>query len=367
LGPNGQPLLNKTSVSSADEAGQVAGQQAQSGRVVAVEIAGPVHAFVAGPDPLRTQQWALDQVPYEQAWATAGTKGAGITVGVVDSGSTAGHPDLQGQVLDGHSFLSNGAESNSAVDDYGHGTHVSGIIAAVHNNLTGVTGAAPEAKILPVKVLDSTGSGFNSDVASGITWAVDHGANVVNLSLGGPAFDQASCLAIRYAQQSGVVVVAAAGNCGCQNQLSYPAALSQASDGAEAIAVAATDEANPPNPTPPGHASYSTVASYVDISAPGGSTANCTPASSCKILSTVPTSGTPNSDVTGYKAIAGTSMATPYVSAAVALVRAASPSCTADQVRARILATAQHLGSPGPNTTFGAGIVDPDKAVASCT
>ncbi|HEV3135826.1 MAG TPA: S8 family serine peptidase [Acidimicrobiia bacterium] len=376
LAPGGKPLINKTSVASADEAGRVAGQQAQGGNVVAVEVASPVHATLAGPDPLRIQQWALDQVPYEQAWATANTKGAGITVGVVDTGSTANHPDLAGQVLAGHSFLNNGTESNSAVDDNGHGTHVSGIIAAVNNNVTGISGAAPEVKIRPVKVLDSSGSGFNSDVASGITWEVDNGgAQVVNLSLGGPAFDQATCLAVRYAQQHDVVVVAAAGNCGgssfqlngcsSQDQPSYPGALSQSADGAEPIAVAATDEANPPNAKPAAHAPYSTTGSYVDISAPGGSSGSCTPASSCNILSTVPMSG-PVSDPTGYKAIAGTSMATPYVSAAVALLRAAFPSCAASDVRARLLSTATDLGAPGPDATFGSGEVDPNTAVAAC-
>ena len=376
LAPGGKPLINQTGVSSADEAGQVAGQQAQSGNVVAVEIASPVHALLPGPDPLRLQQWALDQVPFEQAWATANTKGAGVTVGVVDTGSTASHPDLSGQVLAGHSFLNNGTESNSAVDDNGHGTHVSGIIAAVNNNLTGISGAAPEVKIRPVKVLGSNGSGFNSDVAKGITWAVDNGgAKVVNLSLGGVSFDQATCLAVRYAQQQDVVVVAAAGNCGgsnfqangcsVQDQAQYPAALSESSDGAEAIAVAATDEANPPNPTPGGHAPYSTVGDYVDISAPGGSGGNCIPASSCNILSTVPTSG-PTSDPTGYKAIAGTSMATPYVSAAATLLRAAFPSCAASDVRARLLSTATDLGSAGPDATFGSGEVDPNPAITAC-
>lgn len=376
LAPGGKPLFNQTAVATADEAGQVAGQQAQSGNVVAVEIASPVHAVVAGPDPLRPQQWALDQVPYEQAWATANTKGAGITVGVVDTGSTATHPDLDGQVLDGHSFLNNGTESNSAVDDNGHGTHVSGIIAAANNNLTGISGAAPEVKIRPVKVLDSTGKGFSSDVASGTTWEVDNGgAQVVNLSLGGPTFDQATCLAVRYAQQHDVVVVAAAGNCGdgsfaangcaSQDQPSYPGALSQSADGAEPIAVAAAAEANPPNAKPAGHASYSTIGSYVDISAPGGSAGSCTPASSCNILSTVPTSG-PVSDPTGYKAIAGTSMATPYVSAAAALLRAAFPACAASDVRARLLSTATDLGPTGPDAAFGSGEVDPSTAVAAC-
>jgi serine protease len=369
LEPGGKPVINKTAVASVDEAGQVAGQQAQSGNVVAVEVAGPVHATVAGPDPFRTQQWALDQIPYEQAWATANTKGAGITVGVVDTGSTANHPDLQGQVLSGHSFLNNGTESNTAIDDNGHGTHVSGIIAAVNNNVTGISGAAPEVKIRPVKVLDSTGSGFNSDVASGITWEVDNGdAQVVNLSLGGPAFDQATCLAVRYAQQHDVLVIAAAGNCGgntftangcqSQDQPSYPGALSQSVDGAEPIAVAATDEANPPNAKPAGHASYSTIGSYVDISAPGGSSGGCLPASSCNVLSTW--------NDNGYRAIAGTSMATPYVSAAAALVRSAFPSCTAAQVRDRLLATATDLAPPGPDGTFGAGVVDPNTAVISC-
>jgi subtilisin family serine protease len=376
LAPGGKPLINKTAVASPDEAGQVAGAEAQGGNVVAVEVASPVHATLTGPDPLRTQQWALDQVSYEQAWATGNTKGAGITVAVVDTGSTANHPDLAGQVLSGHSFLNNGTESNRAVDDNGHGTHVSGIIAAVNNNLTGISGAAPEVKIRPVKVLDSGGSGFNSDVASGITWAVDNGgATVVNLSLGGASFDQATCLAVRYAQQHDVVVVAAAGNCGgsnfqangcsSQNQPQYPGALSESSDGAEPIAVAATDEANPPNPIPGGHAPYSTVGDYVDTSAPGGTGGSCTPASVCNVLSTVPTSG-PTSDPTGYKAIAGTSMATPYVSAAVALLRAAFPSCAASDVRARLLSTATDLGSSGYDPTFGSGEVDPNTAITAC-
>jgi len=352
--PNGRPEFNKTPVDNADEASQVARQQAQSGRVVAVEVASPVHADLVGPDPFRSQQWALDQVSYEQAWATGNTKGANVKVGVVDTGSTPTHPDLQGQVLDGHSFLNNGAESSSAIDDNGHGTHVSGIIAAVNNNATGVTGAAPDAKVLPVKVLDAKGQGFNSDVASGITWAVDNGAGVVNLSLGGPTNDEATCLAVHYAQQNDRVVVAAGGNTGQNgNAPSYPAALSQSSDGAEPIAVAATTNANPP-----GHPSYGTIGNYLDIAAPGGlpSGSSCGSSDPAASVESTWNDG-------GYCSIAGTSMATPYVSAAAALLRAAFPNCAASDVRARLLNTATDLGTP---ETFGSGEVDPNTAIAAC-
>jgi subtilisin family serine protease len=340
----GPPKIAQTPVDNPDHAGQVAEQKAAGGELVSVDVDHPVHALAASNDPLRSQQWALDQVPYEQAWSTDATTGTGVIVGVVDTGSTATHPDLVGQVLPGQYFLSgaNPPQGSGASDDNGHGTHVSGIIAAASNNLTGIAGAAPGAKILPVKALDSAGSGFDSDVANGIDWAVDHGAKVINLSLGGSSPSTADLNALKYAQTHDVLVLAAAGNNGQNgNTPSYPAAYSQSTDGAEVIAVAALTN----NKT---RAAYSTCASYVDVSAPGGSGSGD---SSSQVLSTW--------NDGSYKAISGTSMATPYASAAAALVRAAHPTFTANDTRNRLISTATHLGAPGVNPQYGAGEVNP--------
>jgi serine protease len=253
-------------------------------------------------------------------------------------------------VLNGHFFLhDNGGGSSfegdgGTTDPSGHGTHVSGTIAALSNNGTGVSGAAPGAKILPVQVLCGDGTGFSSDVASGITWAVDHGAKVVNLSLGGGA-DASELSAVQYADQNNVVVVAAGGNDGQNNNPpSYPAAYSPSQT--NVIAVAATTNAN-------GHPAYGTIGNYLDISAPGGA-APSNNDSSIAVLSTW--------NDGGYHSISGTSMATPHVSAAAALLIAAA-NCTDSQVKTRLKATAVPLGNAN---TFGAGLVDPNAAGATC-
>jgi serine protease len=281
-----------------------------------------------------------------------------VTVAVVDTGVQGNHPDLSGQVLPGAHFLH--SDSGEPVepglggtDDFnGHGTHVSGTISARSNNTTGVSGAAPEAQILPVKVLCVDGGGFSSDVADGITWAVDNGAEVINLSLGGGP-TSAEQLAVEYARDNDVVVVAAGGNDGNNGPASFPAAYSATH--ANVIAVAATDNAN-------GHPAYSTSgvnADYLDLSAPGGCGSPCGGGSANDVLSTLNNSG--------YGNKAGTSMATPHVSAAAALLRAANGGCTAAQVRSRLRNTAADLGAAGEDSTFGTGIVNPVAAGASCT
>jgi serine protease len=353
----GKPEITSTPVRSPDEAASVAEQKAANGDLHAVDVDRPVKSLANPDDPLFAQQWSFSEVPYVSAWATDGTQGAGIKVADVDTGVMANHPDLSGQVLTGEYFLhsSDGSAAFSGTggttDPSGHGTHVSGIIAALSNNNTGVSGTAPGVKILPVQVLCGDGGGFASDVASGITWAVDNGAKVVNLSLGGGA-DSAYLTAIQYADSHNVVVVAAGGNDGTNGPASYPAAYSTSQG--NLIAVAATTNANPP-----GHPSYGTSGShagYLDISAPGGSACGC--GSSGDVLSTW--------NDGGYRSIAGTSMATPHVSAAAALLMAAA-SCTDSQVKTRLKATAVDLGAPGNDTTFGAGLVDPNAAAKSCT
>jgi subtilisin family serine protease len=355
----GKPEITSTPVRSPDEAASVAEQKAADGDLHAVDVDKPVKAssFSTPTDPSFGQQWSFNEVPYVNAWNTDNTRGFGVTIADVDTGVMANHPDLSGQVLDGHFFLHDNGGSSSfegdggTTDPSGHGTHVSGTIAALSSNGAGVSGAAPDAKILPVQVLCGDGTGFSSDVANGITWAVDHGAKVVNLSLGGPA-DASELSAVQYADSHDVVVVAAGGNDGTNGPASYPAAYSTSQG--NVIAVAATTNANPP-----GHPSYGTSGShagYLDLSAPGGLPSSNDPAVS--VLSTW--------NDGGYNSIAGTSMATPHVSAAVALLRAANGACTDSQVKSRLKTTATDLGVVGPDNTFGAGLVDPNAAGATC-
>src|SRR4051794_2783856 len=209
-------------------------------------------------DPLRSQQWALDRTSYEAAWPAA--RGSGVTVAVVDTGVRASHEDLSGGVVAGEDFAGDANSVDPAgtgmVDPAGHGTHVAGIIAARANNGRGIAGGAPGAKIMPVRVLDAHGSGVASDVAEGIIWAADHGARVINVSLGGGASPGMQA-AMQYANAKRAVVLAAAGN-GYQqgNSPTYPAAYP------EAIAVAAVNDSL-------AHASFSNTGSYVDVAAPG--------------------------------------------------------------------------------------------------
>jgi serine protease len=346
----GKPQIASTLVRTPDEAATVAEQKAADGDLHAVDVDKPVRA--ATNDPRFNEQWSFSKVPFVNAWTTDSTTGTGVTVAVVDTGTSANHPDLSGQVLNGHFFLHDNGGGNSfegdggTSDPNGHGTHVSGTIAALKDNGVGVSGAAPGTKILPVQVLCSDGVGFSSDVASGITWAVDNGAKVINLSLGGGQ-SSAELSAVQWADQNNVVVVAAGGNDGAGGPASYPAAYSTSQ--ANVIAVAATDNAN-------GHPNYGTTGNYLDLSAPGG-----VPSDSCAADSSVEVLSTWNDG--GYCSIAGTSMATPHVSASAALLRAANGTCSDSQVKSRLKATATNLGNANQ---FGAGLVNPLAAGATC-
>ncbi len=291
-----------------------------------------VNALSAGEnDPLRSQQWALDQVSFEATWPV--TRGGGVIVAVIDSGVLGSHQDLAGSVLPGKDYVQGG--SDGRIDPNGHGTHVAGIIAAHVNNAAGIAGGAPDVRILPVRVLDANGGGVASNVAKGIIWAADHGARVINLSLGGgqsPGMQQA----IQYANAKRAVVVAAAGNAGDSgNAPMYPAAYP------EAIAVAAVDSNL-------SHPSFSNTGSYVDVAAPG--------------VGIVSTWG---SSPTAYASATGTSMATPYASAAAALIYAAHPSFGAAKVTQVLEGSARDLGPGGVDPYFGHGLINPHAAIVA--
>jgi subtilisin family serine protease len=226
-----------------------------------------------------------------------------------------------------------------ATDPHGHGTHVAGIAAASADDGVGVAGVAPNARIMAIRVMDNNGFGYTSDVARGITWAVDHGAEIVNLSLGGPSTPSMR-IAVDYALSNGVVVVAAAGNDGAtdrdgdgvaDNDVSYPAAY----DGA--IAVASYDRNGVVS-------SFSTRGDYVDVAAPGS-----------WILSTLNTGS--------WGRMSGTSMATPHVAGIAALLIAQQPSRTPAQVRERLESTAFDPGGDGRDPAYGVGRVRPVAAL----
>ncbi|MDP9245220.1 MAG: S8 family serine peptidase, partial [Chloroflexota bacterium] len=297
-------------------------------------------------------QWGLRAASVDKAWDFV--RGSPlITVAVIDTGIDANHPDLLGVALPGVTFVSSPDPSctpGSSIDDNGHGTHVAGVIAANANNGPGIAGVAFGVRILPVKALDCTGAGLLSDVASGVIWATDHGARIINISLGSNAGQATLQDAIRYAVARNVLVVAAAGNCGVVstrcgslNEPQFPGAFP------EVLAVAATDQAD-------GHAAFSNVNGYVDISAPG-----------VRIWSTTPTYPTTlsraNPSTTVYAAFSGTSQAAPLVAGIAALLLSSQPSLTGQQLTDRLRATADDQGAIGVDDVFGMGRANALRAV----
>lgn len=209
------PKFETINADSVSEAKSIVGESQDESDTIAVSMAQPIGIAVSN-DTYRTNQWALDSLGAESAWAVSG--GNEITVAVVDTGVQSNHLDLTGRVLPGRDEIG----GNSVVQDgNGHGTHAAGIIASTADNNQGVAGLARYAKILPVKVLDANGQGSTAVVARGVTWAAINGAKVINLSLSG-GHDPA----IAYAQSKNIVVVAAAGNTGCLAGApsTYPAA-----------------------------------------------------------------------------------------------------------------------------------------------
>jgi serine protease len=318
-------------------------------------------ATAAPNDPLYGAQWGLPQINAEQAWATS--TGAGTTIAVVDSGVDLDHPDLAGKIAGGITFSGcpdkpAGCGNGDWANGDPHGTHVAGIAAATTNNGAGVAGTAPDARILAVRVLDDAGSGTTPEIVAGINWAADNGADVINLSLGslpGTQLLQAELHeAVEAAVAKGVVVVAAAGN-----EFVAPFCDSPSfADGA--LCVVSTD----PNELRSSFSNFGLKPDLHVVAAPGGRGAVF-----CEddVLSTFPPGAeTACSPRGGYDYLAGTSMATPFVAGAAALLVAQGR--TNEQVVAALEQTARQPGAGvrgAYNPVYGYGIIDAEAAVTS--
>jgi len=354
-------------------------------RIPQVEYAEPNfvrQALIFPNDPLYPWQWHLDDSvspagpnPYgganggginlEPAWDIS--TGAGAVVAVVDTGIAYENyservggrtkryyqaPDLaQTTFVPGYDAVNHDSHPN---DDNGHGTHVAGTIAQSTNNSLGVAGVAFDAALMPVKVLDAKGSGTDTEVADGIWYAADHGANVINLSLGGPGSSDTLRNAVAHAYEMGVTVVCAAGNEGDSgNRASYPAAYD-----AYCIAVAATryDETR---------AYYSNYGSYVDLAAPGGdlNVDQNGDGYGDGVLQNTFNLNTGNTADFAYWFLMGTSMASPHV-AGVAALLVANGVTQPDTVREALQKTAEDKGAAGWDPLYGWGIVDAYAALS---
>lgn len=316
--------------------------------------------YVIPNDPSFPNQWGLTKINCPAAWDRT-TGSANVVVAVIDTGIDLDHPELAALLVPGWDMVDLGpnptpppgfhfegdfmGRDNDPQDEVGHGTHVAGTIACASNNGVGVAGVTWNCRLMPVRVLarivsnanpnDVRGTGSSADIAAGIRYAVDHGARVLNLSLGGTADTQVERDAIAYAISQGALVVAAMGNGFPPNQTSYPAAYP------DVVAVGAIDQADHRAP-------WSFTGPHIDVAAPG-----------VGVLSTVWDNG--------YATMSGTSMASPHVAGVAALILSCNSSLTGAQAADIIRQTARPLrdnpADPVPNDSYGFGCVNAQAAV----
>lgn len=298
-------------------------------RVASVEPNYRVHSMQVPNDPFYAREYWTRSVDLEPAWDIT-TGSPNVVVGIVDSGVYPDHPDFKGRLLPGFNFVDNNSDP---MDDSSsqHGTIVSLLAAGRGNDGVGEAGVAWNVKILPVKVINSVGDGNSSAVANGIHWAADHGATVLNLSIGGPDFSQAVAREVGYARSRNITVVAAAGN--EPTERDYPA------DDQNVITVGASDENNNP-------ADFTSVVNKVDLAAPGVKIAAYLPEKSSDLYVT-----------------SGTSFSAPIVTGVIALMQSVKPGLRQEDALTILKNTARDIGAAGPDAQSGAGLVDAARAV----
>lgn len=288
-------------------------------------------AFRQPNDPLVNRQWALPTIRAFDAWEI--TTGNPVTVAVLDTGVAVNHRDLAGRLTAGFDFHN---VDDDPSDDDGHGTFMAGIIAANANNNEGIAGVCWFCQIMPIKVLDRQGQGDDATIAAGLRWATDQGARVISMSLGGPEDTRVIREAVEYAAARNVLIVAASGNGGDDDNLvNYPAAYPSV------LAVTATDEQDR-------LARFSTTGDFVDLAAPG-----------VRVWSTAWQSQLGDT----YGSASGTSVACPHVAAAAALLMSIRPDLNAQQIGDLLRTTADDLGPPGVDAGFGYGRLNLLRAV----
>jgi serine protease len=281
-------------------------------------------------------QWNLTRIGMEDAWELA--TGSGVIVAVLDSGADVNNADMLGtSFVPGYDFIN---DDSDPMDDNGHGSHVSATIAQTTNNGFACAGIAYNATIMPVKVLDDTGSGTAAELAYGIYFAVDNGADIINISLGNQVGVSFVEDAVNYAWNNGAVVICSAGN-DANSVLNYPAAyyrsMSVSATGAQSYL-----------------ATYSNFGPTVDICAPGGDGTDLNGDGLIDYIlqySWDPSGG-------DYWLFSGTSQAAAHVSGVAALVKSACPELTNAEIRSILETTAEDLGDPGYDQYYGNGMVD---------
>ncbi|HVJ48349.1 S8 family serine peptidase [Desulfitobacterium sp.] len=299
----------------------------------------PIRNATASPITISSvfsAEWGLQAIQAPEVWSM-GINGNGITVAVIDTGVDASIGDLKGNIIPGYNVITGGTGFLNTNDLNGHGTEVASIIAGNGQGL-GLMGVAPGAKILPVEVFDSYGGGDFQSVGAGIRWAADNGAKIINLSMGTATLDTQLQEAVKYAQDKGCLIVAAAGNHldGEESNILYPASLPGV------VSVGAMTEDNKIAP-------FSNTGSYLDLIAPGTR------------IST---------DLAGISGLKqqlvlsdGTSMASPFVCGVAALIWSAHPDWSAQQVASNIKQSAQRLDVSGCSPQFGFGLPNAYRAV----
>jgi type VII secretion-associated serine protease mycosin len=305
----------------------------------AAEAAPAVQDIITGvavSDAQTAGQYSLDRMRVRDAWKRS-TGGSNL-VAVLDTGVQADHRDLRNRVVKGYDFVN---DDSSATDDNGHGTWVAGIIAANANDGYGIAGISWKDRILPVKIMSAGGTGSTADLAAGITYAANRGADIINMSVGGFPYSQVIQDAVNNAWNKGAVLVGAAGN-NNRRETFYPASYDHV------VSVSATQVEDE-------FSHWSSYGPKVDVSAPGSSvlTTNCT-AAACM-----------HEDWGSHTYISGTSFATPNVSGVVALLMARYPAKTPAQIVNRLFGTVDDLGYRGREDRYGLGRVNALRALGA--
>jgi serine protease len=366
---NGRSKVLTRQVQSPAEVAQFRAEAEAQGEVTAFEPDGEVQAQTETPS------WGFTDSGFTAAWGDPASTGTGVRVAELDTGVDTTHPDLVGR------FDGTGADIVLAIDKSnppvvttypstsGHGTHVAGILSATEGNNLGVAGGAPGITLVPVRVLGTSGAGSYSDVAAGILWAADvskGNATVITMSLGGKSSSSAVTQAIADIEDPAntnythPVITVAAGNSACTTPL-FPSSLASTTPqmlSVSALCKVGINTTNCSNKQPWSADNPYKLANYSSEAWIGTGTPTGIAAAGTEITSTLPGGG--------YGTLSGTSMATPLVAAAAALVQQHCSSETAAQVVSRLEASAHDMGRTGPDKLYGYGRLDAAAAVASC-